>query len=222
MVPRWVAQLGRRVYPPGLWEGPQDRRWVALTFDDGPHPEVTPRLLTALRSVNVPATFFLIGRRAERNPDLARRIQAEGHEVGNHTWDHRPLTVGACRSPERQIARTEEVLERLCPGSPRIFRPPFGAIGPGGRTALARHGLLPVYWSVVPADWDPLPPEVVTERVLAGVHPGAVIVLHGGRPWHSGGVKAVEGLVAALRERAYEIVSLPRMLAASGFEISRR
>src|SRR5690348_16031277 len=99
MVPRWMAQLGRRVYPPGLWEGPRDRRWVALTFDDGPHPEVTPRLLTALSNVQAAATFFLIGRRAEQNPDLVRRIQAEGHEVGNHTWDHRPLTVGACRSP---------------------------------------------------------------------------------------------------------------------------
>jgi peptidoglycan/xylan/chitin deacetylase (PgdA/CDA1 family) len=175
-----------------------------------------------LKEADVQATFFLIGRRAERHPDLVRQIQAEGHEIGNHTWDHRPLATGACRSPANQIARTEEVLERLCPGSPRIFRPPFGAIGPGGRAALAQHGLLPIYWSVVPADWDPLTPEVVTRRVLAGVHPGAVIVLHGGRPWHSGGIQAIEGIVSALRERAYEIVTLPRMLAASGFELSRR
>ena len=90
---------------------------------------------------------------------------------------------------------------RLRPGSLRIFRPPFGTIGPGGAAALARHGLLPVYWSVVPADWDPLTPQTVLKRVLAEVHPGAVIVLHGGRPWHRGTAEAVEELVRSLRER---------------------
>ena len=208
--------------PPGLWEGPADRRWIALTIDDGPHPELTPRILDALRRAEAPATFFLVGNRAEAEPDLVRRIRADGHEVGNHTWSHRPLAAGCCASPERQLARTEDLLARLCPGSLRVFRPPFGAIGPGGPRALARHRLLPVYWSVVPADWDPLPPGVIQQRVLAEAHPGAVVVLHAGRPWHAGTVEAVEGLVHALRERNYEIVPLERMLTASGMSVGRR
>lgn len=205
-----------------MWEGPEDRRWVALTFDDGPHPEITTQLLDGLRRAAAPATFFVIGALARRYPDLVRRIQDEGHVVGNHTWSHRALSLGCCVSPERQVARTEELLEGLCPGSPRVFRPPFGAIGPGGPRVLSRQGLLPVYWSVVPADWDPLTPEEVRRRVLAEVHPGAVVVLHGGQVRHRGTARALEALVADLREREYEIVSLPRMLASVGYTVGTR
>jgi peptidoglycan-N-acetylglucosamine deacetylase len=222
LVPRHIAQLGRRLFPQGLWEGPADRRWVALTFDDGPHPEISSQILAALRRAGAPGAFFLIGSCAQRSPDLVRRIQNEGHEIGNHTWSHRPLAVGACVSPYRQVARTEDLLSRLAPGSPRIFRPPFGAIGPGGPAALARHGLLPVYWSVVPADWDPLAPETIRQRVLSEVHPGAVIVLHGGRPWHAGTAAAVQDLIADLRGRDYEIVPLSRMLEAGNYTVGTR
>lgn len=206
--------------PPGLWEGPSERRWVALTFDDGPHPEVTPRVLEGLRRAQAPASFFLVGNRAVEAPGLVRRIQAEGHEVGNHTWSHRPLTLGAC-NPVSQVARTEAVLSELCPGSPRIFRPPFGFIGARGGAALRRSGLVPVYWSIVPGDWDPISPRTIRERVLSQVHPGAVVVLHAGRPWHHA-ADAVEDLVRDLREREYEIVPLSRMLESGGFRISAR
>lgn len=221
MISRRVAQLGRRVFPAGLWEGPPDRPWVALTVDDGPHPEITPRLLQVLRRCSAPAAFFLVGSRAEQQPDLVRRIAAQGHAVGNHTWSHRPLMLG-CSRPSGELERTEELLARLAPGSPRVFRPPFGAIGPGGPAALARAGLLPVYWSVVPADWDPLPASEVSRRVLQQVHPGAIVVLHGGRPWHAGTVEALEGLIDSLRERGYELVTLSRMLAAAGLAVGCR
>jgi peptidoglycan/xylan/chitin deacetylase (PgdA/CDA1 family) len=207
--------------PPGLWEGPSDRRWVALTFDDGPHPEITDRILQALRRAQAPATFFVVGERAVKQKDLVRRIHSEGHEIGNHTWSHRPLALGWCE-PYRQLARTEELLSELVPGTLRVFRPPFGAIGPGGPQALRRHGLTPVYWSVVPADWDPLTAETVKQRVLAEVHPGAVVVLHGGRPWHAGTADAVESIVNDLRERDYEIVPLSRMLQESAHQVGTR
>jgi peptidoglycan/xylan/chitin deacetylase (PgdA/CDA1 family) len=206
--------------PPGLWEGPADRRWVSLTIDDGPDPDVTPRLLQALRRAGAPATFFVVGERAEKAPELVRMIRDEGHEVGNHTWTHRPLMLGCCR-PGPQVARTEELLERLAPGSLRIFRPPFGVVGAGGGGALARSGVTPVYWSVVPADWDPLKPAQIRRRVLAEVHPGAVVVLHGGRPWHAA-ADALEDLVGDLRERGYEIVPLARMLEAGGYAAPAR
>ncbi len=195
---------------------------MALTFDDGPHPEITTQLLDALRRAGAPGTFFLIGALAKRYPDLVRRIQDEGHVVGNHTWNHRALSLGCCVSPERQVAHTEELLAWLCPGSPRVFRPPFGAIGPGGRRVLIRQGLLPIYWSVVPADWDPLTPDEIRRRVLAEVHPGAVVVLHGGQVKHQGTARALEELIDDLRQREYEIVSLPRMLASAGYTVGTR
>jgi peptidoglycan/xylan/chitin deacetylase (PgdA/CDA1 family) len=220
-VPRHIAQLGRRWMPAGLWEGPADRRWVALTIDDGPHPDLTPRLLAALREARAPATFFVVGERGAAQPALVRQMQAEGHEIGNHTWTHRALTYGACR-PALQVERTEELLGRLCPGSLRVFRPPFGFIGAGGGAALARHRLTPVYWSVVPGDWDPTRPEAIRARVRASAHPGAVIVLHGGRPWQAGTARALPGLADDLRADGYEIVPLSRMLTAAGHGVATR
>jgi peptidoglycan/xylan/chitin deacetylase (PgdA/CDA1 family) len=195
---------------------------VALTFDDGPHSAMTDRILTALRRTGAPGSFFLIGRRMEREPELVRRIQAEGHEVGNHTWTHQILGRWPGRSPDEELARTEELLGKLAPGSARIFRPPFGLLGPGGGAAVNRSGLLPIYWSVVPKDWDPLPARVVRERVLAGLHPGAVVVLHGGQPWHAGKGEGIEEMIRAIRERGYEIVGLRRMLEAGGYAIGER
>lgn len=206
--------------PPGLWEGSPERRWVSLTIDDGPDPDITPKALEGLARAEAKATFFVVGNRAESEPDLVRRIQAEGHEVGNHTWSHRPLTVGAC-DPIRQVTRTEELLERLAPGSPRIFRPPFGFIGALGAQALRKAGLIPVYWSIVPGDWDPISPETIRKRVLSQIHPGAVVVLHAGRAWHRA-ADAIEDLVRDLREREYEIVPLSRMLEAGGFTVGAR
>lgn len=213
--------MGRKFFPTGLWEGPQDRPWVTLTFDDGPHPEMTARILDGLQEVAAPGTFFLEGCRAAKQPELVRRIRDEGHEVGNHTWAHWPLVTG-CGTPYREIRRTEELLEQLAPGSLRVIRPPFGMVGPGGAGAIARNGLVPIYWSVVPADWDPLHPEEVQRRVLAEVHSGAVVVLHGGRTSQSGAAGAVKGLVTELRERGYEIVTLARMLAAVGLQPGTR
>ncbi|MFN3648915.1 MAG: polysaccharide deacetylase family protein [Armatimonadota bacterium] len=221
-VPRALAQLGRRWYPAGLWEGPPSRRWVTLTIDDGPDPEITPRLLQALRAAGATATFFVEGRRAAAEETLLRRIHAEGHEVGNHTWSHLPLGYGTCASPRRELTRTEALLSRVCPGSPRLFRPPFGAVGLGARAALAAEGLTPVYWSVVPGDWNPLTPEELRRRVLSEVHPGAVIVLHGGQAAHSGTAEALPALIEELRADGYEIVPAARMLAECGFRVERR
>jgi len=220
-IPRHLSQLGRRFFPAGLWEGPADRSWVTLTIDDGPHPELTPRILDALQDVDAPGTFFLEGGLAARYPELVRRMRCEGHEVGNHTWAHLPLVTG-CGAPVREIRRTEELLARLAPGSLRVIRPPFGMIGPGGAGAIKRCGVLPIYWSVLPADWDPLTPEELQRRVLADVHPGAVIVLHGGRKSQSGAAGAIKGLVCELRQRGFEIVSLARMLTAAGLKAEVR
>lgn len=224
-LPRRLSQLGRPVLPPGVWEGPEDRPWVVLTFDDGPHPQVTPRILEGLGRANAPATFFLEGRKIARHPGLAQAVQRAGHEVGNHTWSHRLLSRGVCASPQWQVAQTERLLEAVCPGSAALFRPPFGAVGPGGREAVDQEALLPVYWSVVPADWDPLPAELVERRILRALHPGAVILLHAGQPWHAGGkavTAMVERLVRSLRERGYEVVPMPRMLDACGYTPRRR
>lgn len=219
---RQVLQVGKRWLPPGLWEGPPQRRWVALTFDDGPDPELTPRLLDRLGEAGLTTAFFFIGQLAERYPELVCRAHAEGHAVGNHTWTHKPLSLGACRSPAWEVGKSEELLENMCPGSDRIFRPPFGMMGPGGPGALRKHGLVPVYWSIVPGDGWRMDPDEIRRRVMQEIHPGALVVLHAGSPEQRGAVDALPELLAELRAADYEVVGLPRMLEAAGLGVGKR
>ncbi len=215
-IPRRIAQLGRRLLPPGVWEGPTDRPWVSLTFDDGPDPEVTPAILDALREESVHGTFFVVGDQADAHPDLVRRIHDEGHGVGNHTWTHRPLLAHSARRLQSELDRTEELLTRLAPGSHRLFRPPFGSPHPAASRMMRQAGLLPVYWSVVPADWSPMAPRELCRRVIRALHPGAIVVLHAGHALHAGTATALRELISDIRRQSYEIVALTHLLRELG------
>lgn len=219
---RCLLPILRCLAPPGLWTGPPDHRWVTLTIDDGPHERLTPWMLESLASASVPAAFFLIGHRADRLPDLTRAIHESGHAVGNHTWNHRLFAAGVGGALDLEVEKTETLLTRLCPGSPRVFRPPYGWIGPGGRRVLERAGMMPVYWSILPGDWDPLPAQAIRKRVRSVLRPGGVIVLHGGTEQHQGTAEALPGLIADVRAEGYEIVPLGQMLDAAGFATGYR
>src|SRR5262249_54954388 len=112
--------------PWSIWRGRKSERLAALTFDDGPDAEHTPRVLDILRRERVTATFFLIGRRAAAAPDVARRIVGEGHELGNHTWSHRSLWLLGPRDTEREIVQGHEAIDRAAGSAPRFFRAPWG------------------------------------------------------------------------------------------------
>ena len=132
----WVPHL---LTPACAWRGPRAGRRLALTFDDGPDPEWTPRLLDALGTSGVRATFFLIGERADRAPALVRRMIAEGHEVGNHSWSHRSLWLCGPRTTAAEIGRAHERLAALTGTPPRHFRPPWGMVNAAMFRALRRH-----------------------------------------------------------------------------------
>lgn len=217
-LPRSLLQAPRRFLPHGLWEGDGARREIALTIDDGPHPEITTANLDVLARMGVRAGFFLVGGRAERHPDLVRRIVAEGHDAGNHGWSHRPLVRGICSSPTSEIERTEELLSRLAGGTDRLFRPPFGTMQPGIGPCLRGLELVPIYWSVAPGDWDPLSPQLLKRRVLGRLHPGAILVLHGGRPGHRPTADALESLLQAIRDAGYDFVPPSEMARRCGLE----
>jgi peptidoglycan/xylan/chitin deacetylase (PgdA/CDA1 family) len=153
---------------------------VALTFDDGPDPDHTPRLLDLLRRYRVPATFFCLGLHAAAHPHLVARIAAEGHSVGNHTWSH-PYLPGLTE-PEvlAQVDRTAEVLAGITGKVPTLFRPPFG-----GRTAdvlewLARHGQTTVLWDVEAADWALPGASAIAHQVISDTDFGSIVLLHDG------------------------------------------
>ncbi len=186
-------------------------RAVALTFDDGPSTQYTPRILTALTRLRVRATFFVIGYLAAAHPDLVRRELRLGMTVGNHTYNH-PEVPPFDQLPPRllsdEIALGGQVLSRLGP-DPRLFRPPGGSTSAALVRAAAALGQRVVLWSVDPADWRPgSSAKEITKRVLSAVRPGSIVILHDGGGDRSATLAALPAIVRGIRRRRLHLVAL--------------
>jgi peptidoglycan/xylan/chitin deacetylase (PgdA/CDA1 family) len=126
---------------------------LAMTFDDGPNPAWTPRLLEVLASHNVKATFFLVGSHAQAEPELVRQIVAAGHLIGNHSWSHPNLAFTAASRVGQELASTSDVLEQIAGVAVKYFRPPFGARRPVVFRLARSRGMVPVLWNAMTSDW---------------------------------------------------------------------
>ena len=127
---------------------------LALTFDDGPNPAWTPRLLDLLASHDVHATFFLVGKFAQAEPELVRRIVSAGHAIGNHSWSHPNLALTAAGRVEEELTRTSDLLQQIAGAPIRFFRPPFGARRPYVLRTARRLGMIPLLWNAMTTDWS--------------------------------------------------------------------
>ncbi|HEY4217665.1 MAG TPA: polysaccharide deacetylase family protein [Gemmatimonadaceae bacterium] len=155
-------------------------RRVALTFDDGPNPDATPLVLDALKARGVHATFFILGRHAERWPDLVQRVADEGHAIGNHGYYHRKLHFKSPAYVRDDLTRGTEMIERAAGVHPALFRAPHGFRSPWV-TAIARSlGQRTVGWSLGVWDSDRPGVDVIAERTVSGAHPGSILLLHDG------------------------------------------
>ena len=178
--PRYVPTALDQSLPPSPEARPGPR--VALTFDDGPSPQVTPYILDVLAAKRVPATFFLQGDHSEVHPDLVRRVHDEGHVVANHAWDHPWFPDLTPEEAEVEIQRTNEVLTEITGVRPTLFRYPFGQPSPGGDAALARLGMSNgVHWkwtSNKPGDFQCPGADALVDYVLTESVDQAMILLH--------------------------------------------
>jgi peptidoglycan/xylan/chitin deacetylase (PgdA/CDA1 family) len=178
---------------------------VALTFDDGPHPEFTPKILDILKAKDVKATFFLVGREAERHPDLVRRIVAEGHIIGNHTWNHAHLQGLSEEQFSFEIDHTTEVLEAISGQDVVCTRPPYGDAKPDTVERLAAHGQASIVWSADSRDFDKPGPGPIVDHSLEGLRPGSIVLLHDGGGNRDQTIAALPQLIDAIRGRGYSI-----------------
>lgn len=159
---------------------------LALTFDDGPNPVWTPRLLTLLSDHNVQGTFFLLGSRAKEQPALVQRIAAEGHLIGNHSWSHANLALASTDRIREELGKTSDALEQITGKAVRYFRPPFGARGPVVFRIARSLGLRPVLWNAMTGDWREASAERISDNLtkkidgLAKRGWAANVVLHDG------------------------------------------
>lgn len=193
-----AAAIGplRRVLFPGL-AGHGHPRHVALTFDDGPHPEATPEVLRILDNAGVRATFFLLGRMAERYPQVAGAIVAAGHEIGVHGHEHRLLVRRSPAATRADITRAATVIAEVTGVGPRWWRPPYGVATTAAVLAARRQGLTPVLWTHWGRDWTRhATPESITRSVLHRPPGGGTILLHDSD--HYAAPRCWEPMVAAL------------------------
>ncbi len=202
-----------------LCQGPGHERQVALTFDDGPHPDYTPQILGLLQHYNARATFFVLGRHAARYPGIVRQLVHSGMEVGNHSFTHRRFPSEDRRDWQRELGRTEVELDLLgCPDH-RLFRPPYSDYNPRLLRYLAHIHQRLVLWSVDSADWREPDPLAIAVNVLSRVEPGAIIILHDsdetGAADRSPTVEALDIILPVLQARGYDCVTVSELLAPS-------
>ena len=178
-----IPRIIKWIYPNRIWEGPVGNKNIYLTFDDGPIPGVTPWVLEQLKSYNAKATFFCIGENVKKYPNIFRQVIAEGHEVGNHTYNHLDGWRTSVAAYLENTEKAQEIMEQELPPDKirknSLFRPPYGKIRNVQAKQLQKKGYKIVMWSIVSMDYDQrLSPEKCLQNVLKNAGPGSIIVLH--------------------------------------------
>lgn len=185
-------------------------RVVALTFDDGPNPLYTPRVLDILRQYHAPAAFFCIGEKAEKHPAIVRRILAEGHLLGNHTYTHAAhFPLLPTRKMMADLLQAQNLLECIGDTPVTHFRPPFGVTNPTVAKAARRLGYTTVGWSIRSLDTRQRPLPRVLRRVTRQLAPGAVILLHDRLP---DSPELLRQLLEHLRQNNYKIARVDQLI----------
>ncbi|MDW0115086.1 polysaccharide deacetylase family protein [Sporosarcina saromensis] len=197
-------------------QGPTDQKRIALTFDDGPDPRFSNDVLDVLKQYNVPATFFVLGSKAVANADIVKRMQNDGHVIGNHTYSHPNLVIESdLQTLEREVTRTEDALNGIIGYRTELFRPPYGFLYNELVEKLGEINNYVIGWSVDSLDWQEDPPEVITSRVVGNIQPGSIILMHdGSEPSgdRTNTIKSLRQIIPALQEQGYEFVTVPELL----------
>jgi peptidoglycan/xylan/chitin deacetylase (PgdA/CDA1 family) len=200
-----------------FWRGPSGVRAVSLTFDDGPNEPYTSQVLDVLKGFDVKATFFLIGEKVEAYPDTVRRTAAEGHELGNHGWDHGVLPLATPARIREQIVRTNDAIMNAAGTRPVLFRASHGWRNPWVNGAAKEAGCRPVAWTLGVWDTDRPGAREIVRRTLRGLGGGSIILLHDGRGTEHGAdssqlVEALPEIIEGARAAGYRFLTLSEMI----------
>lgn len=192
-----------------LLEGDTAEKDIALTFDDGPHPDFTPRLLAILKQYNVKATFFVVGEMAERAPELVQDEINDGNSVGNHTYNHVSLVKIPQEYIGAEIKACGEVLHGITDQTPHLFRPPGGRYDPVVAETSETLGYTTILWTDDPGDYASPGVDTIVSRTVDKATPGGIILLHDG-PEQT--LEALPQIITILRARGYHFITIDQML----------
>ncbi len=204
-------------YGPVLAQGNTQKKVIALTFDDGPYPPYTQKLLQVLREKNVHATFFMVGENAAHHPELVKEVQKDNHEIALHAGYHRDLLKLDPGEVRSNIAYGKQILKTLTGKEPLYMRPPHGFKDWSVLAGLAEHNLQAVNWSIIPRDWTNPGAKQIAKRVLDNAAPGAIVLLHDGdSPAQTAPrdqtIEATAIIIDELRKQGYEFVTVSELI----------
>lgn len=185
---------------------------IALTFDDGPHPKLTPEILDILKENGAKATFFLIGENAKRYPELVLRETAEGHEIGNHTYSHTVLKRDNTALMRTELEKTESVLYSIGEYKPKYVRPPCGIYDSAVIEAVKDIDCKIVLWNIDTRDWAHTPSEKIIKMVMSTVKSGDIILCHDFISGYSPTAEVLRNIIPALTEKGYSFVTVSELL----------
>lgn len=191
-----------------------DKPMVALSFDDGPHPTVTPRILDILKENNAHATFFVLGNRVDSYSDILQRTYSEGNEIGSHTFSHPSLTKISTADLSYQVNETDSRIQSLIGTSPNLLRPPYGAVNDTVRTMVDKPLAL---WNLDTLDWKYRDKDKVANTILNDVSDGDIILMH---DLYGSTADACERVVPELVSRGYQIVTVSQLLESRSGALS--
>lgn len=203
------AELKHGLSRSKLMHGDLKSRQIAITFDDGPHPKYTPRLLAILRKYKVKATFFVVGERAEQYPKLVKAEIAGGHCVGNHTFHHVNLTKIPEAYVATEITACDEVLRKILGRRPRLFRPPGGDYNDKVAEVAEALGYTTVLWTDDPGDYASPGAGLIRERIMDRIGNGGIILIHDGIDQT---ISILPRLLQDLSDQGYQFVTVDEML----------
>ncbi|SDB92198.1 polysaccharide deacetylase family protein [Shouchella lonarensis] len=184
-------------------------KYVALTFDDGPHPTVTPSVLETLKDHEVPATFYMVGSQVSQHPDLAKAVTEDGHEVGNHTVNHPNMTKMSLADARQEIEQTNTSIKEATGKEPKTIRPPYGAHNEDVLNLFQDMEMPAILWSVDSFDWKSNA-ETVKKEVMKQIHDGSIVLMH---DIHESTANALPRLLTKLKEEDYEFVTVSELLS---------
>jgi len=197
---------------------------AALTFDDGPSPIWTPKILDELKKAGVKATFFMIGEHVEKYPQVARRVIEEGHEIGNHSYDHHVLIAYKMDELEKEIKDAEWVIKNITGQTTEYFRPPKAWLTGEEKKKIKEMGYKIILWTLNSKDWVSFDDKYIVRYITRNIKPGDIILFHdsGGVFTTEGGgrdetVKTIPVLVKKLKEKGYNFLTISELLKLENY-----
>lgn len=202
-----------------FYRGSQYSKKIALTFDDGPDRHFTLQVLDILKREQVPATFFVVGNMTKANPDILKRIDQEGHIIGNHSYSHPQMTKISTISAMTQIDKTNKLIEQTIGKEPALFRPPYGAFNKSLTNEVAKKGMKVIYWDVDTLDWNRRSSQEIFGTIRTHAKGGSIILQHSaGNDGLAETVKALPQVINHYKAQGYEFVTVDELLEIPAYK----